>query len=279
MSLAWQRWPFHPHLRSSSYLYFVLDHRLATLANRLTPSYADYLRQFEPGTYEWTEFEREFHEFALLAMTAGRRIMLLYPQVPFRGSYPLQALHDRMRTLAGPHLIAIPPISWIRSAGVLLETAEARWKQAVKSSGSGTLRIQTAEYAFAPGPVELSVQLSGASSSPIAIVELIDSGDNRVVASASLDGGSDDRMRDVTVRLVIPGPGMRRLKIRVTALPGGACALANLEMRANYGFEVLDLTGTLNQFSTHASSFDAHPNERTHAVMADLVHAELASRP
>ena len=46
-------------------------------------------------------------------------------------------------------------------------------------------------------------------------------------------------------------------------------------MPVDYGFTVVDLTERLNSFNTHASMFDAHPNERAHAVMAQEVQAAL----
>ena len=102
----------HDWLRRHSYLYFFLDNRFNQLLPAPERSYVDYILQdFQPGSAEWTEFERYFHAFAIQAKAiASRRIMLLYPQVPFRDRYPLQPVHDRMKAMAAPHVLAIPPV-------------------------------------------------------------------------------------------------------------------------------------------------------------------------
>ena len=89
LTRVWQRAPWHDWLQHWSYLYFVANHRLSQLLPPPTRSYVDYLlADFAPGTIEWAEFERQFHEFAVRAGQASpRRIMALYPQVPFRGEY------------------------------------------------------------------------------------------------------------------------------------------------------------------------------------------------
>src|SRR6185312_6411885 len=94
-------------------------------------SYADYILQdFGPGSAEWTEFERYFHAFAMEARAlAPRRLMLLYPQVPYRDRYPLQPVHDRMKAMAAPHLLSIPPVAWVRAGGTLQPDANAPWHQ------------------------------------------------------------------------------------------------------------------------------------------------------
>jgi lysophospholipase L1-like esterase len=101
----WQRWPMHRSLRQSSYLYFFLDHRLSALLPQPERSYQQYiLDDFAPGRPEWTEYVRMFDEFSARAKAlAPARVLILYPQVPFRGAYPLQPVNDRMRELAAKH--------------------------------------------------------------------------------------------------------------------------------------------------------------------------------
>jgi hypothetical protein len=268
----WHRWPWHHTLQSWSYLYFVLDHRFSQLFSRPNYSYLEYLRRdFLPGTLEWTEFEREFHEFAVLAMRAPRRLMILFPQVPFRGPYPLQAVHDRMRWLAGPHDVEIPPVAWTRAAGVIAPQSHTRWGQAVQPQ-SGALQVQTGDYLLPAGPVGLKISVAGVpATGPFAMVSLVDVASNTVVASAALDGGSAQRDGELSLRLMLPGDRVRRLAVRVTATGAASWGLTNIAIPVNYGFEMLDLADRLNTFNTHASSFDAHPNERAHQVVAESV--------
>jgi hypothetical protein len=51
--------------------------------------------------------------------------------------------------------------------------------------------------------------------------------------------------------------------------------LASIDLGVNYGFEVVDLTETMNAFDTHVSIFDAHPNRRAHRVIAERLFEEL----
>ena len=273
---VWHRAPWHTTLREVSYLYFVVDHRLSQFVSRPDRTYVDYLRgDFTPGSLEWTEFEREFHEFALLAMRAPRRIMMLYPQVPFDGPYPLQDLHDRMRALAGAHAIDMPPISWLRASGSLITTDEAQWGQVVRPSApTGTLDVQTHDYVCAPGVVELRLQVAGApQGQTFGTVELLDVAHHTIAASAPLRGAA--KGDDIRVRLMLPGDRLRRLAVHVQAHGDENLGLANISIPVDYGFEVIDLTDDLNSFDTHTSSFDSHPNERAHRVMADIIHTAL----
>jgi hypothetical protein len=276
LSHPWQRWPWHRAFLSKSYLYFVLDHRLSQFVVRPHRTYVDYLKDFTPGSLEWTEFEREFHEFALHAALARRRIMMLYPQVPYRTVYPLQALHDRMRTLAGAHEIEIPPLAWSRRAGLLVGRPDAVWRQVVSSASGGALVIQTRDYVFAPGEMEIRVRLATHSAQSPGTVELIDVDSDTVVAAAALPGDATQSFRDATARFTLPGDRLRRLAVRVSATGTDEVAVADVKLPVDYGFEVIDLTEALNQFNTHASSFDAHPNERAHAVIADRVYAAIS---
>ena len=276
----WQRLPWHRALQSSSYLYYVLDHRLAQLLTRPHRSYVTYLRNdFKPGSLEWTEFEREFHEFAVLAQRAPRRILMLYPQVPFRDEYPLQIVHDRMRTLAGRHELEIPPIAWTRMGGTLVGLEASRWGQAVQGrADAGVLTVQTSDYVFAPGPLEVILTTAGAPrDQPLGVVDVVDIANNTVVTSAPVQVGEGEEAAKHRVRLTLPGDRVRRLVIRLTASRPGRWALTDISLPLDYGFQVVDLTQTLNTFDTHASTFDAHPNERAHQAMADAAFAALTS--
>ena len=276
----WQRQPWHRSLRGASYLYYVLDHRLGQVMTPPQRNYVRYLQtEFAPGTLEWAEFEREFHEFAVLASPASRRILMLYPQVPFRERYPLQTIHDRMRVLAGKHALEIPPQAWIRSAGTLVMAADApRGSVLQVPSDFRNVVVETRSYLFNPGPTDFVVSLSTSTpGADIATVVLVDPANGAVVASAPLRADRSGSVTDVPLRLTIAGERSERLVLRVVSAGGGAWALANITLPVDYGFEVLDLATTLNTFDTHASAFDSHPNERTHEAMADALYQVLSN--
>jgi hypothetical protein len=281
---TWQRWPWHAPLRSWSYLYFVLDHRVAQFLRPPTRSYVDYLlTDFAPGTLEWAEFERQFHEFATRAVrVAPRRIMAMYPQVPYRGRYPLQDLNDRMQTLAGAHDLEIPPASWVRAGGSLVADAAAPRKQVFAvPAGSTDAAIETPEYIFAAGPLPVVLLVKRAAEAAgqresIATLQAIDASSGRMLqeVAVAVDGPSD-RLASVRSTFALAGEGLQRISFRVRSTGGAGWALADVQVPVNYGFEVVDFTEPLNGLSTHASAFDAHPNEAAHRLMARQLYAAL----
>jgi hypothetical protein len=274
---SWRLQAWHGALSKYSYLYFVFDHRLGQFFSRPHRGYVDYLRsEFRPGTLEWTEFEREFHEFATLAGAIPKRVLMLYPQVPYRGPYPLQELHRRMTDLATAHVLEIPPNTWVRAAGTLKRREATRWGEVVFANGESGLDVETRDYLFVPGSAELVLSADLLSREPCAgTVELFAVPTKDVVALVPFDFARTAGPAEVTVRLTVPGRRLSRLAIRVTAHSNGHCGLANLKMRVDYGFNVVDLTERLNTFNTHVSTFDAHPNERAHEVLAEAAYTAL----
>jgi hypothetical protein len=286
LTRRWQRWPWHDALRNGSYLYFILDHRVSQWLPPPARSYVDYLlTDFAPGTMEWAEFERQFHEFATRALRAPRRIMALYPQVPFRGRYPLQALNDRMRQLATAHDLAIPPSAWVRSGGTLVSDRAAPWKQVFTIPVGAAGAIETPEYIFAPGAVTVVV-VAGATSGErgadesVATLQLVDAATEGILGEAPVRAASaPGQFTAVSLPFTLAGDSLRRVRFRVQSNGRAAWALADIHVPVDYGFELVDFTEPLNALPTHASAFDAHPNEAAHRVMADtLFNALIAAR-
>jgi hypothetical protein len=282
---AWQREPWHSTWRQWSYLYFSLDYYLAKVLPPPERTYSDYLlTDFVPGTLEWTEFERQFHEFGVRAKRiAPRRVMALYPQVPFRGAYPLQPIHDRMRELAGPHTLEIPPQAWTRSGGTLVADPEAPFKQVFTvSQENAPAAIMTADYVFEPSPltVVLNIQATAEQSTPVVLLQAVDAETNLVLVEASVDVPAASReARPVAVSVTIPGEGVRPVRLRVQSSSGPRWMLESIRIAVDYGFETVDLTTPLNTFDTHASAFDAHPNEAAQRVIAREICEALLDRP
>jgi hypothetical protein len=274
---AWQQWPWHEQLRLRSYLYFFLDNRLSMFLPPPTRSYRDHILQdFNPGSVEWSEFERYFHSFAVHAREiAPLRLMVLYPQVPFSGEYPLQPIHDRMRALAGPHTLSMPPSNWVRLAGGLEPRADAVWHQVVHVPGTmaGPV-VDTRPYYFGDGTLDVVVTLScaAASAAEIGVLEAFDDVTNQLLDRRPLviDPGSRD-WQTAPVTFDLQGTSGNLTRFRIVLHQAIAVSLASIDVPVDYGMRVVDLTDVLNTFDTHASIFDAHPNERAHRVVAEQV--------
>jgi hypothetical protein len=283
---TWQRWGGHEWLRRRSYLYYFLDNRFAQFVPAADRSYADYIaHDFVPGSAEWTEFERYFHTFATEAQAlAPRRIMLLYPQVPFRDRYPLQAVHDRMKAISTAHTLSIPPVAWVRSGGTLVTDPASPWHQALALPAGFTGPVaETREYVFQPGPLEAEVGVSrsgaGDPSAGIATLQVIDNKSQEILAEHAIEvPAGQSGLQTVVVPLTIPGPDAHRVRFRVTSTGRAEWKLASIGAHVDYGIEVVDLTAVLNTFDTHASIFDAHPNAAAHKVIADEVYRVVTQR-
>jgi hypothetical protein len=279
----WQRWPGHDWLRRTSYLYYFLDYRASELAPPPDRTYVEYIVQdFRPGTAEWSEFERHFHAFAVRAAAlALRRILMLYPQVPYRDRYPLQPLHEAMTTLAGAHTLSIPPVVWLRSGGALDADPAAPWKLALRIPAANAGQVaDTQDYVLAPGRTDAEVVLRAAdlaeATASVGSLQVLDAATGAIVATHDLTATGGVRgYQTVTVPLTSEGPDVRRVRFRVTSSGRTAWSLGGIGLAVDYGFDVLDLAEPLNRFNTHASLFDAHPNEAAHRVMAEQVRRVL----
>jgi hypothetical protein len=279
---GWQQWPTHNRLRNRSYLYYFADHMAASWLPQPERSYTEYmLEDFEPGSYEWAEFERAFHSFATYAQElAPTRLMVLYPQVPFRGPYPMQPIHDRMRTLAGPHQLAIPPAGWVIKAGAMEPRPGAPWEQVVRvPAGVEGPVVETRDYYVREGALSLTLRVmcdDPCLAAPSLAVEAVDHVTNQIVGrgNAAVEVQANGwQQRPVTVD--VRGTQGHSVRLRVVSGSGSGFSLGSIDTAVDYGFAVVDLTDALNGFNTHASMFDAHPNERAHAVMAQEVLAAL----
>ena len=233
---VWQRWAGHAWLRQTSYLYYFLDEQAQALLPSPDRWYVDYILQdFHPGTAEWTEFERCFHAFAVrAAQAARRRIMVLYPQVPYRDRYPLQSVHDLMKTLASPHMLSIPPTAWIRSAGTIDSDTTAPWALALRvPPGAAGTFVETRDYLVAPGMLRAQVVASmpelADASAAIGTLALIDAATGETVASGRITAQGGMRgYQTLTVTLDVPGTEPRRLLVRVATAGKEGWSLASL---------------------------------------------------
>jgi lysophospholipase L1-like esterase len=274
---VWHRWPWHQALRSHSYLYFFVDNRLSMFLPPPTRSYRDYILQdFSPASVEWAEFERYFHSFAMHAKEiAPRRLMVLYPQVPYTGEYPLRPIHERMRALAAPHTLSIAPSNWVRAAGALEQRGDALWKQVVQvPAGTTGPAVETRPYYFGDGPLEVRVTLSvtAGAAAELGVLEALDAETDRLLGQQPLvvDPGRSG-WQEVPVALTLRGTQDNPTRLRISLVKSPDVSLASIDVPVDYGLSVVDLTESLNTFDTHASIFDAHPNERAHRVIAEQV--------
>lgn len=278
---SWHRAPWHDPLRRASYLYYFIDNRLQRLLPPPERSYVDYiLADFIPGSLEWTEFERGFHGLATRAReVAPLRLLMLYPQVPFTGLYPLRSIHDRMKAAAQATSLSIPPAAWMRAAGAIVSRPDARWKRTVRLPANAAPRAIVTRGYYARGAMDVGVTFAAGARAPgaaAASLDLIDQATQATLVSAPLVATTDaGALQTVRLHLELPDNDGRDVQLAI----GGTTTdveIASVDLQVSYGFHVLDLTDTMNTFETHVSIFDAHPNPAAHKVIAAAVAAELA---
>jgi hypothetical protein len=68
------------------------------------------------------------------------------------------------------------------------------------------------------------------------------------------------------------------VRLRVSGNGQTPFSVARVAFPVDYGMQVVDVTASLNTFNTHASIFNAHPNERAHRVIAEKVLESLRKR-
>lgn len=277
-TVSWHRFAWHTWLTERSYLYYLVDHLIAGQA--AGSQYVDYItHQFAPGSREWMAFERAFHELSTRATLLARtRILMLYPQVPFRERYPLEPIHQRVRALAGRHALSIAPVGWIRSVGQLSSDDEAPWKQVVSiPKGVAGVAVDTPAYAASPGALDIAVQFRVDDDLPetVGTLELIDAQTGAVLAALPIHPTASGKLQTVALHAEIAGDSLRHINYRVRSSGAAAWRLAAIDLDVDYGYEVVDLTDALNAFDTHVTAFDSHPNAAAHQVMAQVMRSTL----
>lgn len=273
---AWRAMPWHDALKRWSYLYFVLDFALDA---RLAPTgrtYVQYLEEdFAPGTPGWSAFTRTFHNWAAHATGyATRTIMLLYPPVPMTA---LVDLRQRVTALAAGQTLSFAPGDLRHTVGEVVDAADAPGGRALVAkvgTPAGTLAATPGGYlAHGDYVATVDVRLNGTAPTAVATLQVTSGPDGTPVASMPLEGNSG--WIKASLPFHIGAKVADNVQIRVAFAGGAEVAVGRVELPVHYGIEVVDLQPPLAAVNTAASLFDAHPNARAHAVMADVLAAQI----
>ena len=283
---SWRQWSGHPWLAAHSYLYYFLDYRFDQLLPPASHFYTDYVtRTFVDGTSAWATFRDAFHRWAVYSTAAGgRALVFLYPQVPFRGVSPLAGINARMRALTGRTEMHYPAAMCPGETGetVSSDVIDGRVRRSVGEAGR---LVHCPGVPMLPGHYRITarIRLDRPISSPSsAVATLTVSVNGAPVGSRSIDAASlaepgswCEVPIDFDVRNALAD-------VQWGIEVGPAIFLSVESMTVPVGYErldVIDLSDRLNGFDTHASLFDAHPNARAHAVIADALAEWIRADP
>ncbi len=281
---SWQRTAADAWLKRHSYLYFLIDSRLSRLLAPVDRSYIHYLLDdYQPGSLEWERFERGFHNLAARVAEAvpDMKLLVLYPLLPFKGAYPLQPIHDRMRELAGPHRFDFAPGTWLRLLGgsTLQRDRNGQHVLSLPSAATGPV-VTTPPFYPTRSPLEVVVRLAVSlpARQEVGRIDLMDD-HGKPVSSAPLivDAGQGDPT-EVVVHLDPGQMAGRYVGLMVHKTATVPVNLLSIGLRVDYGFTVVDPTSALATFDTHVNIYDAHPSARAQQVVADAVYDALRGR-
>jgi lysophospholipase L1-like esterase len=286
--MAWHRWPGYSWMASHSWLAYVVDNQLTKLCAAHgwggRPSYDQFLiEHYAEGTPGWTRFADQFHRWAAYADAyAGHVLVFLYPQVPFRGQYPLRDLNRRVRAFATPHSLTYPAYVLGGAVGREAPDPSGTAGRVRKSDGFPGLLVAGPSIPLESGHYELAerIRLDAAASGTIESVDVI--ADDKVVAHRDVNASECARPGEWTlVKIAVDlAPALtRHFDWRIHVSPGVFLSVDSVSVPIAYKhLDALDPRDRLNTFNTHASAFDAHPNARAHAEIAQILAQWILSR-
>jgi lysophospholipase L1-like esterase len=286
--MAWHRWPGYSWVATHSWLAYVVDNQLTKLCAAHgwggRPSYDRFLLEhYSEGTRGWTRFADQFHRWAAYADTYARHVLVfLYPQVPFRGAYPLENLNRRMQAFAAPHALTYP--AYVLGGLVGREAVDSAGSggRVRKSDGYPGILVAGPSIPLEGGHYELAerIRLDAATSGVIESVDV--TADDEVIAHRDVNASECGRPGEwavIKIPVDLTAALTKHVDWRINVAPGVFLSVDSVSVPIAYKhLEVLDLKDRLNTFNTHASSFDAHPNARTHGEIAQLLGEWIISR-
>lgn len=280
----WQHTTADAWLSRHSYLYFLLDTRLGRLLPPVETSYVQYLlNNYPAGSLEWDRFERTFHNLAVRVdeTVPGQKLLVLYPVLPFSGRYPLQPIQDRVRALAGPHRLEMPPAAWTRLLGGSSMHRNAAGDDVVSLPAAATgPAVSTKPFYPTAGPMEFVVTLGAAAAhQEVARVELLDDRGTPLDSAPLVMESDGAAPAEVPIRLDAHGLSGHYVFLTIHKTAAVPVELTGIGMQVDYGFTVVDPIDALNAFDTHVNVYDAHPNGRAQQVVADAVYQAMHGRP
>ena len=286
--MAWQRWPGYSSISSHSWLAQVLDNQLTKVCAAhgwgRRPSYDQFLLDnYAEGTRGWTQFADQFHRWAAYSDAYSKHVlMFLYPQVPFRGRYPLEDLNRRMRAFAAPHNLTYPAYLLRGDVGREVPDRFGTGGRVRQSDGSAGLLLAGPAIPLESGHYELTerVRLDAAASGAVESVDIL--ADDHLIAHRDVQASEFGRAGEwatIKINVALAPVLTKKVEWRIRVVQGVRLSIDAVSIPIVYKhLEVLDLKDRLNTFNTHASSFDAHPNARAHAEIATVLADWIISR-
>jgi hypothetical protein len=288
----WRGWFGDDWLQAHSYLYQFLEGRAAQMVviegwGGHKPFLTWFREHYADGSPGWTRFADQFHRWATYATTYSPHVLVfLYPHVPFRDTYPLEDIDGRMLAMARPHALTYAAWGLRKEVGTNAPDASARNGQVRRSDGAAGVLVSGPSIPLAAGShtVTYRVRLDAAPARSADIVAMLYiAAGNRLVTSRMLtekDFPATNQWVEISVPFTLTDRLTTGVDWRVQVARDARLSVDTLSMPVAYpNLEVIDLRQRLNTYNAHVSLFDAHPNERAHADIADVLAEWIRGRP
>jgi lysophospholipase L1-like esterase len=290
-STVWRKLPFHEKLKQKSYLYTLLDERLAGVLPAFNRSYEQYLledfAEKSPTGY-WYPYRYEFHKWATRAtLTAQRNIIMLYPLLPFHGAYPLRSLHQRIADMVGQSVFSMPAFRMHKDAGENVVDPDSTYgtcRKAIRGQTRVDIDLVYGPYLpLAAGAHEVTfrIKADGLQDGPVVKLDVVCDEAKTVLAQATQfcrDFANTNGWLDITLLFSVPRKWIGDMEFRVHYLGNANLSVDCIMLPTRYNLEVVDLTPYLKDMDTWSSPTDGHPNARTHKEMADILFRQITGK-
>jgi hypothetical protein len=281
----WQSLPTHQFLMSHSYLYYFLNYELDTILPPLNRTYTQYLLQdYDEKTPGWFLFRLTFHDWATLAKCySKKRILMLYPCLPYKGEYPFKPINDRMKRISSPNMLTFPAVWASKGKGEEVLDPSSYLGRALyvtqEKTPVGNI-ISTPKVYLEKGEHQVIFRLRGSQLDKKPMIDIkIMAGDHLLSEKkpTKKDFKKDGGWYDITLSFIMDKPLNEQVQFQVDYLGQGNLQFDCIQLPVNYGIEVVDLLPYLKNIKTWVSPFDAHPNIKTHQIMAEQLFRSLTS--
>jgi len=281
----WQGFPTHGFLMRHSYLYWFLDKKFDTILPSLNRTYTQYfLEDYDEKSPGWFLFRLTFHDWATLAKCySQKRILMLYPCLPYKGEYPLKPINDQMKRISSPNRLTFPAVWASKGRGEEVHDPSSYLGRALyvtqEKTSVGNI-ISTPKVYLEKGENQIILRLRGSQLDKKPMINIkVMAGDHLLSEKkpTKKDFKKDGDWYDITLSFFMDKPLNEQVQFQVDYLGQGNLWFDYIQLPVDYGIEVVDLLPHLKNIKTWASPFDAHPNIKTHQIMAEELFRSLTS--
>jgi len=251
----------------------------------LNRTYVQYLlHDYDEKTPGWFLFRLTFHDWATLAKCySQKRILMLYPSLPFKGEYPLQPINDRMKKISSPNRLTFPAV-WVSTGQgeKVSDVTSYLGKALAVTEGKTPVGniLSTPPVYLEKGPHQVLFRLKRSPQDKKPMIKLkVMAGNDLLLEKKPMekDFQKNGDWDDITLSFFMDKPLKDRVQFQVDYLGQGNLRFDSVQLPVDYGIEVVDLLPYLKNIKTWSSPFDAHPNAKTHHIMADVLYRSLIS--